>query len=144
MHSNTNKAAPAAGLEQRQRRRLLVVDDNHEAALLLSLALRSRGHHVETAFSGTDALAAAIRFRPDLVFLDLYMPRMNGFEVARRMRSLPSLATIPIVALTGRNDPASRAATAAAGFHLHLAKPADLATIFAVLAQAKCGTKDEH
>ncbi|MCC2970754.1 response regulator [Massilia sp. IC2-476] len=134
MHSNPGKTTqPDADMPQ--RRRLLIVDDNADAATLLSMALKRQGHHVETAFSGTDALAAAIRFRPELVFLDLAMPRMNGFEVARRLRSLPSLRHTRIAALSGRADPDTRAATTAAGFDHHLAKPPNLAEILAVLAQ---------
>ncbi|VXC68144.1 response regulator [Massilia sp. 9I] len=136
MHSNPSRTSQAAG-DKPQRRRLLIVDDNADAATLLSLALTRQGHHVETAFSGTDALAAAIRFRPELVFLDLVMPRMSGFEVARRLRTLPSLAGTRIAALTGRTDPETRAATAAAGFDHHLAKPPDLAEIAAVLDRAE-------
>lgn len=136
MHSNPDSSTQPPG-DRPQRRRLLVVDDNADAATLLSMALKRLGHHVETAFSGTDALAAAIRFRPELVFLDLAMPRMNGFEVARRLRTLPSLRGTRIAALTGRGDAETRAATAAAGFDHHLVKPPVLAEISAVLAQAE-------
>lgn len=139
MYNFPGPAAQASATAMLDRRRLLIVDDNADAAMMLSMALRHFGHHIETAHSGTDALAAAVRFVPDVVFLDLGMPRMNGFDVARRLRTLPSLARTRIVALTGRTDGASRAAAEAAGFDAYLTKPPNLADIFAVLTPAPTG-----
>lgn len=134
MHTETHKANPAAKQDRSSRRRILVVDDNADTANLLSMALQRAGHHIELAFGGLEAVDAAGRFRPDVVFLDLAMPGMDGFEVARRMRFLPGLSRVRLAALTCHNDPMSRAAATAAGFDHYLVKPPALSELFAVLA----------
>ena len=134
MHIETDKAVAAADRRRGNRRRILVVDDNADTANLLSMALRRSWHHIELAFGGMEAVDAAARFRPDVVFLDLAMPGMDGFEVARRLRFLPGLSRVRLAALTGHNDPMSRAAATAAGFDHYLVKPPALSELFAVLA----------
>lgn len=133
MHSDRDKAVAAAEQERRCRRRILIVDDNPDTANLLSMALRRDGHHIEVAFGGLHAVEAAGRFRPEVVFLDLVMPGMDGFETARRLRFLPGLSRVRLVALTGHSDPMSRAAATAAGFDHYLVKPPALSELFAVL-----------
>lgn len=133
VHDKTEKAA-ATAMQDKRRRRILIVDDNADAANLLSMALRRQGHHIELATSGLQAVDAAGSFRPDVVFLDLAMPGMDGFEVARRLRFLPGLSRVRIAALTGRTDRMSRAAAAAAGFDDYLVKQPVLGEIDAVLA----------
>lgn len=144
MYEHTERAASAADEESSSPRRILIVDDNLDAANLLSMALSRQGHHIETAASGLAAVDAAGSFRPEVVFLDLYMPGMDGFEVARRLRFLPGLSRIRIAALTGRNDGLSRAAAVAAGFDDYLTKPPMLADIDAVLAEAAPGPTVVH
>ncbi|MGZ8338697.1 MAG: ATP-binding protein [Telluria sp.] len=114
--------------------RVLVVDDNADAADMLSALLGIVGHTSEVANDGEAALALAARFRPDVVFLDLGMPGMDGYEVARRLRQDRTLDGAVIVALTGWGDASDRARTREAGFDHHLIKPADLAAVEALLA----------
>ncbi|MGG7605626.1 response regulator [Massilia sp. BKSP1R2A-1] len=121
------------------RRRLLIVDDDVGTATVLAMTMSEYGHSVEVAYNGTDALAAAERFRPDVVFLDLVMPGMSGFEVVRALRALPGLSNVLIAALTGWNDQVTRMAVVEAGFDRHLVKPPYLAEIFDVLACAAQG-----
>ena len=96
----------------RPSRRVLVVDDNEDAAESLAALLRIFGHEVGVAFDGEQALAVAPELKPDLVLLDLGMPRMDGHEVARRMRAAPWGAAIKIVALSGFGDSSDRDAVA--------------------------------
>jgi CheY-like chemotaxis protein len=104
---------------------VLVVDDNHDAADSLGTLLESFGAEVQVLYSGAEALAAIGRRRPSLVLLDIGMPSMDGFEVARRIRSTASGATLPLIALTGWGQTHDREAAFAAGFNYHLTKPLD-------------------
>jgi CheY-like chemotaxis protein len=113
-----------------------VVDDNVDAAESLALALRLTGHDVRVAHDGPAALEAARDTRPDVVLLDLGMPVMDGFEVARQLRREPGLEGVRLVALTGWGQEEDRRRTRAAGFDEHLVKPVDLGTVQAMLAGA--------
>lgn len=115
-------------------RKVLLIDDNDDARELLRMALELRGHSVATAGSGSDGLACAVGFCPDIVFLDLGMPDMDGFDTALALRRLPSLALVWIIALSGWNDKQTIARTVSAGFDRHLTKPADFALIDSVLS----------
>lgn len=101
---------------------VLVVDDNQDAAGSMALLLQLFNHNVRTCNDGASALAAAAEHRPELVLLDLGMPGMDGFEVARRLRAEPG-APLVIVALSGWGQASDRDRTAEAGFDLHLVKP---------------------
>ena len=114
-------------------RRVLVVDDNRDAAEALTLFLRSLGHEVYTANGGREALEQAAALRPELVLLDIGMPDMNGYEVARELRRLPWGAEVRLVALSGWGQPSDRQRSAEAGFDEHLVKPVDLGTLDALL-----------
>jgi PAS domain S-box-containing protein len=103
--------------------RVLVVDDNRDAADSLALLLRLQGHEVRVAHDGPSALELAGSFRPALVFLDLGMPGMDGYEVARRLRKRPGLEKVVLAALTGWGQQEDRHRTAEAGFDRHLVKP---------------------
>jgi signal transduction histidine kinase len=103
--------------------RILVVDDNIDAAETLALMLRLQGHEVEVALDGLHALDVAAEFRPQVVMLDLAMPRLNGFETASRMRGQPWGRNVPLIALTGWGQPKDRQRTIEAGFNAHLVKP---------------------
>ncbi len=122
------QAAPISG------HRLLVVDDNHDAAISLSMLLRLQGHEVRVAHDGASALEIVARFRPDLIFLDIGMPGMDGYEVARRIRKMPGLDTTILVALTGWGQREDRRRTAEAGFNHHLVKPPEPLAVEAILA----------
>lgn len=127
--------APAATAAAAVDRRILVVDDNADAARMLAALLRARGHHVETAGSGAAALETASVFRPDVVLLDIGLPGMDGYEVARRLREQPEARTAFLVALTGYGRPEDRRRSTEAGFDAHLVKPVDLASLQRLLAE---------
>jgi signal transduction histidine kinase/ActR/RegA family two-component response regulator len=107
------------------RRRLLVVDDDPDVTTSLADWLRSVGHEVQVAHDGARALEIATAFRPEHIFLDLDLPGIGGLEVARRLRSEAWSRSITLVALTGHGQEADKKAAIAAGFDLHLVKPAD-------------------
>jgi CheY-like chemotaxis protein len=110
-------------------RRILLIDDNDDARDLMGMALELRGHQVAMADGGIAGLAQASAFVPEVVFLDLGMPVMDGYETAVLLRRIPGLETMWIVALSGWSDQATLARTLHAGFDYHLSKPADLARI---------------
>jgi len=102
------------------------VEDNVDAALLLQFALESEGHQVRVTFDGPDAVAAAGEFKPDAVVLDIGLPRMNGYDVARAIRQLPGLAGVVIIAVTGYGQDSDRQKSREAGCDHHLVKPIEL------------------
>jgi CheY-like chemotaxis protein len=114
--------------------RIIVVDDNRDAAETLAVVLRLEGHTVATAHDGHTALELAKSWQPELVLLDLGMPGMDGFEVARRLREQPGLEKVVLAALTGWGQQADRQRTAAAGFDHHLVKPVDMNMLMELLA----------
>jgi two-component system CheB/CheR fusion protein len=114
-------------------RRVLVIDDNQDAADSTSMLLAVLGAQARVAYDGEAGLAAIKDWRPDIVLLDLGMPGMDGFEVARRIRADAALASLPVVALTGWGQQQDRQRTLAAGFDRHLVKPADPTALQAVL-----------
>jgi PAS domain S-box-containing protein len=115
-------------------RRVLVVDDNHDCADMLSAALSVAGHEVKTTYTGRDALAMTASFRPDFVLLDLGLPDLDGFEVARRLRETPWGRAATLIACTGYGQPHDRESAEAAGFDHHLVKPFNLRTVSDLLA----------
>jgi two-component system CheB/CheR fusion protein len=114
--------APAAGPPPRASR-ILVVEDNADSRDMLCVLLVSAGFECETASNGLDALERLETLRPDVVILDVGLPGIDGFEVARRIRAHPSLGGVRLVAVTGYGQDADRAATRKAGFDAHLVKP---------------------
>lgn len=102
---------------------MLVVEDNLDAVHSMVFLLRDMGHHVEFAINGYAAVAAAIRFRPELVFMDLGLPGMDGFEVCERIRKQAGLQHVRIIAITGYSGDDYRARSKAAGCEMHLLKP---------------------
>jgi two-component system CheB/CheR fusion protein len=106
--------------------RILVVDDNEDSAdSLAKLLRRVLGQRVEVAYDGASALDRARDFRPELVFLDIGLPGMDGYEVARRLRQSPENGTPVLVALTGWGQEEDRRRSREAGFDRHLVKPID-------------------
>jgi PAS domain S-box-containing protein len=116
-------------------RRVLVVDDSADAAESLRMLLQARGHEVRTAHDGSAALRAAEEFQPDVVLLDIGLPHMDGYEVARRLRDEVGLKNALLVALTGYGQQEDRRRAAEAGFDEHLTKPADLTMLQNLLAK---------
>jgi PAS domain S-box-containing protein len=106
------------------KRRVLIVDDNVDAAESLALLVVTWGHEAEVAFDGETALEAAARYRPDVALVDLGLPQMNGFEVARAIRAMPGLEGVRLVAVTGFGQEEDRRRAREAGFDRHLTKPA--------------------
>jgi PAS domain S-box-containing protein len=114
--------------------RVLIVDDNADAAEMLSKALKLKGHLTWVAHDGPAALALAPRVLPQVAFLDIGLPVMDGYELAGRLRDLPSLSEVRLVAITGYGQDSDRERSASAGFHHHLVKPVNLSAVDAVLA----------
>ena len=106
--------------------RVLVVDDNEDAAFMLSEALAHAGHQTEIAHDGLAALELAERVKPDVALLDIGLPVMDGFELARQLRSNRDLETMRLIAVTGYGQEHDRQRTQAAGFDAHLVKPVDV------------------
>jgi signal transduction histidine kinase/DNA-binding response OmpR family regulator len=115
-------------------RKVLVVDDNIDAAESLALLLEAAGHQVRACNDGPSALEMADQFRPDAVLLDIGLPGMDGYEVARRMRGRPATSGALLVALTGYGQEEDQRRAREAGFDHHLIKPADLDALTALLA----------
>jgi len=113
--------------------RVLVVDDNHDAADMIVAFLELSGCDAIPQYDGRSAVEAAEAFKPEVVFCDIGMPRMDGYEVAAKMRSMDCLSQTRLVALTAWNDAECKAKVMEAGFHCHLAKPAELDSILAQL-----------
>jgi signal transduction histidine kinase len=124
-------AAPAAGAADGPAgppahcRRVLVVDDNRDSADSLALLLQMMGHEVRSAYDGPAALQAAQAWRPEVVFLDIGLPGMNGYEVARRLRQERPAEGLLLVALTGFGQEEDRQRSRAAGLDFHFVKPVD-------------------
>jgi CheY-like chemotaxis protein len=115
-------------------RRVLVVDDNVDAAQALALVLQLDGHEVRAAFGAAEALGCALESPPDVVLLDIGLPEMDGYAVARELRRKPELAGVRLVALTGYGQPEDRERARDAGFDAHLVKPVDPELLDAALA----------
>ena len=114
-------------------RRILVADDNHDALESLAQLLQLSGHEIHKAVDGVEALEAATRVRPDLVLLDIGMPGMDGYEVARRIRSQPWGRDATLIALTGWGQESDRRRSREAGFDSHCIKPLDVQRLFSLL-----------
>lgn len=115
-------------------RKILVVDDNEDGAAMLSEALRAQGHETRVAHDAPAALRIAEEFHTDIAFLDIGLPVMDGYELAGRLRDLPGLRNIRLIALTGYGQQSDRQKSQAAGFCHHLVKPVDFAAVEAVVA----------
>jgi signal transduction histidine kinase len=114
--------------------RVLVVDDNVDAATALEMLVEECGHRVCTAHTGQAALAAALDYRPDVMLLDIGLPELDGFEVAKRIRQQPVLHNIVLVAMTGYGRDTDRQRSQEAGFDHHLVKPVDFGKVQQILA----------
>jgi CheY-like chemotaxis protein len=113
---------------------VLVVDDNRDGANTLGRLLRLLGAEVQVANDGPTALEMLKTYRPAVVLLDIGMPKMDGYEVARRIRSQSEFADLVLIALTGWGQEKDRLRTTEAGFNYHLTKPADIKAIETLLS----------
>jgi CheY-like chemotaxis protein len=133
------RAAPASGDHSPPPdgpppcRRILVVDDNVDAANSLRMLLSLDRHEVQVAHDGASALRIAEEFRPEVILLDLGLPRMAGYQVAQRLRQRPEMEKVLLVALTGYGQDDVRRRSQEAGFNAHFVKPLDLAALQSVL-----------
>ncbi len=128
-------AAAEAAPQHARARRVLVIDDNVDAADMLAEVLRTSGHEARVAHDGRDAIAEAQGLQPEVVFLDIGLPDMDGYEVARLLRAEPRASGAVLVALTGRGSEEDRQRSMDAGFDHHLTKPCDLEALDEILAR---------
>ena len=115
------------------RKRIIVADDNDDQGESLAMLLTLMGHTVSVASSGPEAIEQALRTKPDLMLIDIGMPGMDGYEVARRLRSHAELQNVVLIAQTGWGSDSDRERSASAGFDVHLVKPVTPATLEEVL-----------
>jgi len=135
------------GRRARGSSRVLIVEDNEDAAESLKMLLEILGHTVHVVHDGLAALGAARRFRPDLMLVDVGLPGMNGYQVARQIRTEPLLRSAVLVAVTGYGGAQHRERANAAGFDHYFRKPIDFADLGAVLAAhaaRNAATNDFH
>jgi Osmosensitive K+ channel histidine kinase len=121
--SGTSAETAPRPQQTRTRRRVLVVDDNRESAESLAMLLQMGGHDVRTAYDGIQGIELASAWWPDVILMDIGMPRMNGYEAAQRIRAEPWGRKVRLIALTGWGQAEDRRRSAAAGFDAHLTKP---------------------
>ena len=131
----THEPIPASG-----RRRILVADDNVDSAASLGKLLELLGNDVSTANDGMEALDVAQTFRPDVILLDIGMPKLNGYEAARRIRAQAWGQSTVLVALTGWGQDDDRKRSSDAGFNHHLVKPVEIAVLMKLLAELPAKT----
>jgi CheY-like chemotaxis protein len=126
--------ASSGAVERGTRRRVLVVDDNRDTAVSLAMILDMLGNDTRTAHEGAEAVDVAETFRPHVILLDIGMPKMNGYEVARRVREQPWGTQVALVAITGWGQEDIRQRSQEAGFDRHLVKPVEPSSLREVLA----------
>lgn len=122
MTQESGRAVPP-GVEPAASRRIIVADDNRDSADSLAMMLSIMGHEVRTAYDGQAAVTLAQSFRPDVMVLDVAMPRLNGYEAARRVRELDGGGGVLLVALSGWSDDEYRQRAETAGFDRYWVKP---------------------
>lgn len=132
-----NTTTPHAGSDGTglQHRRVLVVDDNLDSADTLAVLVGLLGAEVHVARDGPAALAETASFHPDAVLLDIGMPGMNGYEVARRIRAMPGYEAVKLIALTGWGEEEDRRLAHDSGFDHHLVKPVDVDVLNTLLSR---------
>jgi PAS domain S-box-containing protein len=114
--------------------RVLVVDDNVDTVTTLAMLVQASGHEARTAYDGPAVLEAALDYRPHVVLLDIGLPGLNGFEIAKRLRQQPALQNAVLVAMTGYGQESDRKRSQEAGFDHHLVKPGDFGKVLQILA----------
>jgi CheY-like chemotaxis protein len=117
------------------QKKILVVDDNPDAAELVSGLLELQGHEVRSAYTPAEALRVAAQFQPDVAFLDIGLPIMDGFQLAAALQAMPELRDCRFIAITGYDDANDRKQSKRVGFEAHLVKPIGMETLESVLTQ---------
>ena len=133
-HESPAQHAPGAGAGAL---RVLIADDDRDGALILSVLLRSEGYEVRTVHGGQEALDATREFRPDVVLLDIGMPKITGYEAARRLRQRYAERCPVLIAVTAWKQASDRILANLAGFDHHVAKPYDPADLIRLLAKLR-------
>lgn len=124
---------PPRAAQPRNARRILVADDNLDAGASLAMLLRLDGYEVSLATTGLEALELFARIRPDVAILDIGMPGLNGYEVARRIRAQSGTQDVKLIAVTGWGQASDKAKAAAAGFDHHFTKPVEPGVLSALV-----------
>jgi CheY-like chemotaxis protein len=137
----SKQASTGDAVAQARVLRILVADDNRDAADSLAMLLQMKGHRVDTAPDGSTAITLALHGGYHAIILDIGLPDLPGYEVARRIRSRPGSATL--IALTGWGQQRDRQLAAEAGFHHHLTKPVDLDALYRILQDIAEHTRPE-
>ncbi|HKQ47070.1 MAG TPA: PAS domain S-box protein [Phycisphaerae bacterium] len=132
-------SSPSAARAPSRGHRVLVVDDNRDCVASLATLLKLEGNEARVAHDGEEALAESESFRPDVVLLDIGLPRLNGHEVCRRIRQQSWGKKITLVALTGWGQPEDRERSAEAGFDHHLVKPVDVDALLTLISEPRQG-----
>ena len=117
-----------------RRFKILVVDDNHDSALSLAMMLSIMGHETRTAHDGESAVVSAETFRPEVVLLDIGLPKLNGYEVAQRIREQSWGTSMYLIAVTGWGQDEDRQRSSEVGLNLHMVKPVEPSALEKVLA----------
>lgn len=117
-----------------RRFKILVVDDNHDSALSLAMMLSIMGHDTRTAHDGESAVSSAETFQPDVVLLDIGLPKLNGYEVAQRIREQPWGTSMYLIAVTGWGQDEDRQRSSEVGLNLHMVKPVEPSALEKLLA----------
>jgi CheY-like chemotaxis protein len=128
---------PPVGARDTKPRRVLIVDDNVDASDLLAEFLRQAGHTVTIANDPLDALEVAAREEPEVAVLDIGLPRIDGYQLAARLRATDAGAKCCLIAVTGYGQPEDHERSRGAGFDCHLVKPVDLDLLLRTVASAQ-------
>jgi CheY-like chemotaxis protein len=128
---------------ERRGARILVVDDHADTVGSLAKLLKLHGHEVHTARDGSEAIAKALRWRPEFVLLDIGLPDLDGYQVAARIRREASCQGIVLIAVTGYGRPEDRERSREAGIDHHLLKPVDPGKLLALLSRTEPACSEE-
>jgi DNA-binding response OmpR family regulator len=139
---NPTTAAPAL-TPSKHGFRILVVDDNHDSALSLAMMLSIMGHETQTAHDGESAVATAESFLPEVVLLDIGLPKLNGYEVAQRIRGQQWGASMFLIAVTGWGQDEDRQRSAEVGLNVHMVKPVEPAALERLFAELRRTNADK-
>ena len=134
MEAKADDATQNSAIENRKSLRVLIVDDNPDTVTTLAMLVQESGHEVRTASDGSSVLDLALDFEPHVVLLDIGLPGLNGYEVARRLRQQPKFKHSVLVAMTGYGQTKDRERAQESGFDHHLVKPGDFEKVLAILA----------
>jgi CheY-like chemotaxis protein len=135
--AGAGEAPTSSVLDGGHVRRILIVDDNQDAADSLGMFLRFQGNQVRTAYDGLEAVSVASAFRPDVVLLDIGLPKLNGYEVARRIRAQEDGSRAVLIAVTGWGQEEDRRRSQEAGFDHHITKPIEFEVLQRLLSESE-------